>query len=115
MTGPDPNALDEAARLNWEGTWAQLDAAAAVAGWPKSTISWNDVNEGLKEEWRRDVHRPHRGSDVERWLKAQRDRYKDNDEYDVPRWLALDEALDQYRLRADTGLLLHEDIEKAGP
>lgn len=45
---------------------------------------------------------PVRGDAVEMWLKAQRDSY---DEY-YPEWQALDDALDDYRLHADTGVPL---------
>lgn len=44
-------------------------------------------------------HSPRRGSDVEAWLKAERDKYQERTEA----WYALDELLDDYRLRADTG------------
>jgi hypothetical protein len=44
-------------------------------------------------------HIPHRGSDVEAWLKRHRDEYAaDSDD-----WRALDVALDDYRLAADLG------------
>lgn len=41
-----------------------------------------------------------RGDVFEQWLKAQRDEYHQTRS---PQWLALDEALDTYRLHADTG------------
>jgi hypothetical protein len=47
-------------------------------------------------------HVPMRGSDVEAWIKANRDSYGS----DWPEWFALDLLLDNYRLKADTGASL---------
>jgi hypothetical protein len=62
------------------------------------------------------LHQPSRGSDVEAWLKAERDKHLTGSRgWRTPEWSALDSALEDYRLRADTGLYLHQDIEEAGP
>ena len=53
-----------------------------------------------------DTHAPLRGDAVEAWLKAQRDR----DSRDTVRWEVLDDALDAYRLHADTGTPLSEHV-----
>jgi hypothetical protein len=60
-------------------------------------------------------HQPRRGSDVEAWLKRERDkhdRYGDG----TPDWMwcALDNLLDNYRLHADTGVPL-DSTEAMGP
>lgn len=47
---------------------------------------------------------PRRDDDVATWLKGQRDRYPQH----TRQWTALDEALEDYRLRADTGTPLDE-------
>lgn len=49
--------------------------------------------------------RPARGDQFEAWLKAQRDEYEVRSS---PQWGALDEALDTYRLHADTGTPLDQ-------
>ena len=63
-------------------------------------------------------HMPHRGSDVEKWIKARRDaemrQYGSHVSPPTPAWHAYDDLLDEYRLRADTGLMLGEDIALAG-
>lgn len=61
-----------------------------------------------------EVHQPYRGSDVEAWLKAQRDRWPNAPGTQIE-WRMLDDLLEQYRLKADTGLLLQQTIEEAGP
>jgi hypothetical protein len=67
-------------------------------------------------------HVPMRGDAVEKWLKGLRDQYRPVDWVDDVRgkrqipnreYAALDEALDEYRLRADTGLTLADDIADA--
>ena len=55
------------------------------------------------------AHQPTRGSDVEAWIKAMRDRHPR-----TPWWTTLDELLEDYRLRADTGLSLSAPIEESG-
>lgn len=55
-------------------------------------------------------HLPYRGSDVETWVKAFRDQCSKG----TPWFASLDELLDDYRLRCDTGLTLREDIVLAG-
>lgn len=47
------------------------------------------------------AHIPMRGTDVELWLKRCRDEYPRQHSNDA--WTALDDLLDDYRLRADTG------------
>lgn len=52
-----------------------------------------------------------RGGAVESWLKSWRDAFAD-DQSD-PRWMVLDDLLDDYRAHADRGVPLDEEI--AGP
>ena len=62
-------------------------------------------------------HQPKRGDEVEAWLKAQRDVYaesKDWDEHAYSAWNALDNTLDEYRLRADTGASLETPLSELG-
>jgi hypothetical protein len=49
---------------------------------------------------------PRRGDLVEAWLKTQRDQYGQ----DTSSWLAIDNALDYYRLHADTSTPLAEHV-----
>lgn len=58
---------------------------------------------------------PRRDDAVAVWLKAYRDQFNKNDGNHIVQWNALDDLLDEYRLRSDTGLSLADDIEKAGP
>ena len=55
------------------------------------------------------THLPRRGSDVEAWLRQQREACASWG--DRQGFLLLDNLLDQYRLRADLGLTLAEEIE----
>lgn len=56
-------------------------------------------------------HIPHRGSNVEAWLKRERDSYEESGEC----WLTIDSLLDEYRELADTGKdLLHIDYDDNG-
>jgi hypothetical protein len=48
-----------------------------------------------------------RGDEVEAWLKRQRDERRKLS----AGWMALDDALDDYRLHADTGTPLGEKVE----
>lgn len=50
---------------------------------------------------------PRRGDATEAWLRAHRDRHTDGHTRD-PEWEALDAALEDYRLHADTGTPLGE-------
>jgi hypothetical protein len=52
--------------------------------------------------------RPSRGDEVEAWLKRQRDKYPKNSSA----WFPLDWALDNYRLHADTGTPLSQEINE---
>lgn len=54
-------------------------------------------------------HQAKRGDEIEAWLKATRDKYAGY--VPVEEWLALDAALDDYRLHADTGTPLSETVE----
>lgn len=58
-------------------------------------------------------HLPRRGSEVEAYIKAFRDRYI-GVKGPLDPWNLLDNLLDDYRLRADTGLTLDRPIEEAG-
>jgi len=59
---------------------------------------------------------PYRGSDVEVWLKRKRDEYAlpDGTPGDYEAWTAMNDALDDYRLHADTGTPL-DSTEPMGP
>jgi len=60
-----------------------------------------------------EMHEPHRGSDVEAWIKRTRDKYSRYwpDNLDYHSWTVLDQMLDDYRLRADTGRSMAGDVE----
>jgi hypothetical protein len=47
-------------------------------------------------------HQPHRGDEIEAWIKAARDGW---DKY-THSWEALNDLLEDYRLKADTGMPL---------
>ena len=57
---------------------------------------------------------PARGDAVEQWLKQQRDRHIDN-RGPTPCWYALDEALNRYRLHAETRTPLSEQLNTEVP
>jgi hypothetical protein len=114
----DREALDVAAEEHWRRTWEIVNRQLGERA-PASTVRWEDMPEEHREVWRAVIHRPARGSDVEAYLKERRDEHEGwNASHGVMRdvaWHALDNLLEDYRLRADTGLLLHQDIEEAGP
>jgi hypothetical protein len=53
-------------------------------------------------------HMPRRGSDVEQWIKRFRDAYIPG----MSAWIALDDLLDDYRLRADLGTPLDQPVKE---
>jgi len=53
-------------------------------------------------------HRPRRGDDVDRWLKAWRDLHA------AHAWHVVDALLDDYRLHADTGTPLDAEAADHG-
>jgi hypothetical protein len=61
-------------------------------------------------------HYPHRGNQVEAWIKDRRDALGSSS---AEPWQILDDLLDEYRLAADTGMSLEEivniDITEAQP
>jgi len=58
-------------------------------------------------------HQARRGTDVEAFIKAFRDRFEgEGASADDPRWDAIDDLLDLYRLRADTGVPLGEEVQE---
>lgn len=60
-----------------------------------------------------EAHRPRRGDAVATWLKEQRDAHLDG--YGKPpEWHTLDRLLDLYRLHADTGTPLGQDVREPG-
>lgn len=60
------------------------------------------------------VPRPARGDAVEQWLRTQRDEHVDG--YGpTPGWYALDRALNRYRIHADSGTPLDQDINAEAP
>lgn len=60
----------------------------------------------------RKKHQPRRGDDVVKWLKDRRNGYRLAGLHEAA--MALDSALDDYRLHADVGLGLLEDIDDEG-
>lgn len=52
-------------------------------------------------------HWPHRGSDVEAWIKTMRNGFRERS----LQWRAVDDLLDDYRTRADYGLSLTSHVE----
>jgi hypothetical protein len=58
-------------------------------------------------------HVPHRGDDVAEWVKRRRDEYAQHGA-SSDEWTALDDLLDDYRLHADTGTPLSEDVPTPG-
>jgi hypothetical protein len=57
---------------------------------------------------------PARGDEFEQWLKAQRDRHIDS-HGPTPCWYALDEALNRYRLHAETRTPLDQQLNAEVP
>jgi hypothetical protein len=56
-------------------------------------------------------HTPCRGSDVEAWLKRKRDGWpQGGGDYGNGGWAAVDMLLDDYRLHADTGVPLGDEV-----
>jgi hypothetical protein len=55
-----------------------------------------------------DDFKPQRGDEIERWIKTQRDTYNQGSQA----WVALDDALDCYRLHADTGTPLDGEVDE---
>ncbi len=100
--------IEEAAKANFE---ACLDDIRRGGG--DVPLTWEGIPEEMRQVWRDDVHRPHRDDEIARWLKAKRDAEKDC-WGETEHYRSFDLLLDEYRLRADTGLLLHEDIALAG-
>jgi hypothetical protein len=58
------------------------------------------------------AHVPHRGSDVEAWLKRIRDGYPRSGL--DPEWNVVDDILENYREHADTGVPLFEEVSGPG-
>jgi hypothetical protein len=54
-------------------------------------------------------HRPERGSDVEAWIRRAREASVDGSAREA--WFTLDDLLDNYRLHADTGTPLGEEVQ----
>ncbi len=110
-----PEELEVAAKAEFEAFMESSDMASIRNGYPDSAVvRWEDMSDGVRESWRDGVHRPQRGDAVERWLKAKRDAEKDC-WGETEHYRSFDLLLDEYRLRADTGLLLSEDIALADP
>lgn len=55
------------------------------------------------------AHVPHRGSDVEAWIKRERDAHGSPAD---DAWRVLDYLLDDYREHADTGVPLGEEVHE---
>ena len=62
-----------------------------------------------------DTHTPMRGDKFEAWIKWWRDQHI-TDEVGPrhPAWTAIDAMLDDYRMHADTGTPLSEEVEEPG-
>lgn len=54
------------------------------------------------------AHKPERKSDVEKWIKKNRNSYPSRSS----KWYALDDLLEDYRLHADTGTPLSETVQE---
>lgn len=91
--------------------------AAQAEDWP----TWDEVSKVQKQALKSallptvmlaldfvdaEPHQPKRGNDVEAWVKARRDECDPHG----GAWLALDDMLDDYRLRSDTGADLTTDV-----
>lgn len=58
------------------------------------------------------AHEARRGSDVEAWIKRRRDELDGQAGGDITaEWMSLDSLLDDYRLHADTGTPLTEEVQ----
>lgn len=53
---------------------------------------------------------PQRGDAIEVWLKSWRDRHQRG----FPSWYSLDDVLDDYRIHADTGTPLDQEVSEGG-
>lgn len=69
---------------------------------------------GISDELEFFRHTPHRGSDVEAFIKQARDGWDKGDELQGVIWRALDRLLDDYRLHAATGTPLSEPTPVEG-
>lgn len=102
--------LDDPAPLN-EMTPDEYDKLAHLQIHLLSTYS---QHQGLQyDPFLSPTHQPHRGSDVESWLRAKRDAqasspFEDGGQPGI--WYILDDILDEYRLRADIGIQLGDPI-----
>lgn len=59
-------------------------------------------------------HEPHRDDPVATWLKACRDKLREEGGVSDPEYRIVDYLLDEYRLHADTGTQLHEQVSDGG-
>lgn len=74
---------------------------------------WADLGDTIRQAWENAaaaVAQPRRGDHVEAWLKQQRDEHDPASSH----WGALDLALDDYRLHADTGTPLDQHCCEGG-
>lgn len=80
-------------------------AAEAAANFFQPGPKWSGPN--VSE------HLPRRDSDVEAWIKAARDRIQESTPLGAVMvgWEQLNDLLDEYRLRADTGKRLSDELE----
>lgn len=76
-----------------------------------------DIRAEEMHTWHAPAFHPRRGDEVEAWLKRRRDAYDKDSPHQPYRgaWTALDDALDNYRLHADTGTPLSRDEEEILP
>lgn len=107
--GPELSDI-QCARCGEYGHTAYWHRACMVCG-SKSHVSARDAEWPSREIDHATTMQPKRGDEVEAWLKHVRDEYP----HGYGEWNALDNLLDEYRLRADTGLTLDRPIEEAGP
>jgi hypothetical protein len=77
--------------------------------WQTNTLGQKEqvISDALDE-----AKMPHRGDAVEAWLKKTRDEYKNEDGTEHPYYWPLDTLLDNYRLHADTGTPLNEEVNE---
>lgn len=118
--GPEVTRVRDSVGDLWfrvEGGWVcpsgQTEEAAEEAAAFGGVQSWHDALSfsPLTDETPAAVrHQPMRGSDVEAWIKRYRDRFAGGPSADHLYHL-VDNLLDDYRLHADTGTPLGEDVQ----
>lgn len=100
-----PNNLDRVSREPQDGDQAVLMARVDRRPGPSLlTVSQLGI---VVKRWEAG---PRRGDAVAEWIKRARDEHG-HESGDLPAWRILDELLNDYRLRADTGTPLDQDVQ----